>query len=73
MCRDLVEEPDAQLFRVICRVVAAAMFGSCPAAWCNSDMVVTLSGNAGRFRQAATAGSMTAGSSPSAVMDSSVM
>jgi hypothetical protein len=36
-------------------------------------MVIALSGNAGRFRQAATAGTMTAGSSPRAVMDSSVM
>jgi hypothetical protein len=33
-------------------------------------MVIALSGNAGRFRLAATAGIMTARSSPSAVMDS---
>jgi len=35
-------------------------------------MIVVLSGDVGRFRQAATAGSMTAGSSPSVVMGSSV-
>jgi hypothetical protein len=36
-------------------------------------MIVVLSGDVGRFRQVATAGSKTARSSPCVVMDSSVM
>jgi hypothetical protein len=46
---------------------------SCPEARCKSDVDIALSGMFGRFSQAATAGSLTTGSSPKPAMVSSVM
>jgi hypothetical protein len=46
---------------------------SCPRAWCKSDAGFALSGRAGRCRQAATAGSLTMGSSLNGAIVSSVM
>jgi hypothetical protein len=37
--------------------------GSCPIAWCSSDVVVVLFGRAGRLCQAAMTGNLTKGSS----------
>lgn len=47
--------------------------GSCPIAWCKSGGVIALCGRVGRFDQAATAGSLTMGSSLNGAMVSSVM
>ncbi len=48
--------------------------GSCPKEWCKSGGGFALSGRAGRYRQAAaTAGSLTRGSSLNGAMVSSVM
>jgi transposase len=47
--------------------------GSCPVAWCRIGYIIALSGKVGRFCQAATAGSLTMGSSLNPAMVSSVM
>jgi hypothetical protein len=47
--------------------------GSCPKEWCKSGDGFALSGGSGRFCQAATAGSLTKGSSLKGAMVSSVM
>jgi hypothetical protein len=53
---------------------AALVFrGSCPVAWCRIGYIIALSGKVGRFCQAATAGSLTMGSSLNPAMVSSVM
>ncbi len=58
------------------RIVEPAMnaWRSCPKEWCKSGGGFALSGRAGRYRQAAaTAGSLTRGSSLNGAMVSSVM
>ncbi len=47
--------------------------GLCPAAWCRIAYIIALSGELGRSCQAATAGSLTMGSSLNPAMVSSVM
>jgi plasmid stabilization system protein ParE len=47
--------------------------GSCPMAWCRSAGSLRVSGGSGRFCQAATAGSLTKGSSLNGALVSSVM
>src|SRR5580704_19276406 len=47
--------------------------GSCPSAWCRSAGSPQVSGGSGRLCQAATAGSLTKGSSLNGAMVSSVM
>jgi hypothetical protein len=46
---------------------------SWPAGWCRIGYIIVLSGKIGRFVQAATAGSLTMGSSLNPAMVSSVM
>jgi hypothetical protein len=48
-------------------------FGSCPKEWCKSEIGFALCGGLGRYRQAATAGSLKIGSSLSGAIVSSVM
>jgi len=48
-------------------------YGSCPSAWCRSAGSPQVSGGSGRLCQAATAGSLTKGSSLNGAMVSSVM
>ena len=53
--------------------VLARLGGSCPMTWCKSAGSLALSGGFGRLCQAATAGSLTMGSSLKGAMVSRVM